>query len=58
MSNRIRIIIEYDLDLEPGQDPTPSELAYEVEAWTTAGVEYPDLVGGLADPTIKVEVVP
>lgn len=58
MGNRIRIIIEYDLDLDFESDPTPSELANEVEAWTAGNVEYPDLVGALANPSLKVEVVP
>lgn len=54
---RVRITIEYDLDLEEGVAPTTRDARREAEDWEECKVDYQDLVGALAKPTIKAEVV-
>jgi hypothetical protein len=55
--HRVRVTIEYDLDLEEGEGATARDVQREAEYWEQAIVDYQGMVGALASPTIKAEIV-
>lgn len=60
MSKRVRIVIEYDLDLEEGQEATGEMVHEELMAWRRGDVTVEDMIcPGSHDfrPMIKAEVV-
>lgn len=49
---RVRIVIEYDLDLEEGAEATAEDIRAEEQAWANEEITYQDLIGARAYPTI------
>lgn len=58
MATRVRITIEYDLDLEPDTIATPEILAQELHHWVTGQVEVADVVACEGSDALTIAIVP
>lgn len=50
MSMRVRLVVEYDLDLEPGQAITDDMLTAEHRDWMEGSIDVRDVMGGDCNP--------
>lgn len=50
MSLRVRLVVEYDLDLEPGQAITDDMVIAERRDWLDGSIDVGDIMGSDCNP--------